>query len=363
LSTGKSGKLAVAAIGLGWVTTNRHIPWLLRNEGVELVGVVDPHPERVEAAARGHRISRTAVTGDPDVVNWLDEVDAVTIGTPPRTHAALAHSFLASGKHVLVEKPFAMTPEEADDLARMAKRAGPVLAVVHNFQFSRAITRLKRLIHDGSIGAVRSIWATQLSNPRRRLPSWYEELPLGLFYDESPHIFYVVRSVSPVEPVPVRAAILPSRDGRATPHQINLAMLAGDVPINISIDFEAPVSEWHVAVMGSRCIAVADLFRDVLVVVGNDGRHRGREILRTTWSALRTHVGGVATSGALLVSRRLPYGNDEVIRRFVNACVTGSAPAGITPADGQWVTDTQHWVVAASEAFIEDSARKQLLLP
>src|SRR5262249_38380009 len=156
---------------------------------------------------------------------------------------------------------------------------------------------------------VRSIWATQLSNPRRRLPSWYEELPLGLFYDESPHIFYVVRSLSPMEPVPVRAAVLPSRDSRATPHQIDLAMLAGDVPIKILMDFEAPLSEWHVAVMGSRCMAVADLFRDVLVIVGNDGMHRGREILGTTWSALRMHVGGVATSGALLVSRRLSYGN------------------------------------------------------
>lgn len=359
----ESRKLAVAAIGLGWVTTNRHIPWLLRDGRVELVGVVDPHPERVEAAARRHRISRTAVTRDPDDVSWLDEVDAVTIGTPPRTHAALAHSYLASGKHVLVEKPFAMSPEEAENLARMGPRAGRVLAVVHNFQFSRTIRRLQRLIDDGFIGAVRSIWATHLSNPRRRLPSWYEELPLGLFYDESPHIFYVVRSVSPVEPVPVRAAVLPSRDGRPTPHQIDLAMLAGDVPINISIDFEAPVSEWHVAVMGSRCMAVADLFRDVLVVVGNDGRHRGREILRTTWSALRTHVGGVATSGALLVSRRLSYGNDEVIRRFVNACLTGSAMDAITPADGRWVTDVQHWVVAASEAPFEDSARQQLLLP
>jgi predicted dehydrogenase len=350
LSTDTSRKLAVAAIGLGWVTTNRHIPWLLRDGGIELVGVVDPHHERVEAATRGHRIFRTAVTGNPDAVSWLDEVDAVTIGTPPRTHAALARSFLASGKHVLVEKPFAMTPEEADDLARMAKRAGRVLAVVHNFQFSRAIRRLKRLIDDGSIGAVRSIWATQLSNPRRRLPSWYEDLPLGLFYDESPHIFYLVRSVTPVEPVPVRAAIVPSRDGRATPHRIDLAMRAGDVPINISIDFEAPVSEWHVAVMGSRCMAVADLFRDLTVVVNNDGKHRGREILRTSWSALHTHLRGLVASGSLLMSRRLSYGNDEVIHRFVKACVGGSVPDGITPADGQWVTDAQHWVMAASEA-------------
>src|SRR5689334_9052886 len=105
-------QLRVAAVGLGWVTLNRHLPWLRRDRRVRVVGLVDRRAERVEAAARRFGIGRTAVATGPDGVPWLDEVDAVTIGTPPRTHAALSGAFLAAGKHVLQEKPMAMSPDE-----------------------------------------------------------------------------------------------------------------------------------------------------------------------------------------------------------------------------------------------------------
>jgi scyllo-inositol 2-dehydrogenase (NADP+) len=353
--------LRVACVGLGWVTTNRHIPWLRRHPRVRLVGVVDRRADRIAAAARRYGVGRAAVATGPDDVPWLDEVNAVTIGTPPWTHADLTRAFLGAGKHVLQEKPFAMSAAEADDLAQAAGRASRTLAVVHNFQFARSVTRLRRLVADGSLGEIRGIWGVQLSNPDRRLPAWYEELPLGLFYDESPHLLYLVRCLSPSEPIRDHARVVPSSAGRATPHQVDLAMHAGDVRIRVSLDFEAPVSEWHVAVMGSRRMAVADVFRDVLVVVDNDGLHRGRDILRTTWSALSGHLLGVAASGALLTRGRLSYGNDEVIRRFVDACLDGAEPAGIAPADGRWVTGVQEWVVEVAGADREDPAREQLL--
>jgi hypothetical protein len=188
---------------------------------------------------------------------------------------------------------------------------------------------------------------------------WYEDLPLGLFYDESPHLLYLIRCLAPSEPVPEHVRVVPSRAGRATPHQVDLSLRAGDLPIRMTIDFEAPVSEWHVAVLGSRRIAIADVFRDVLVVVGNDGEHRAREILRTTWSALRTHLDGVVTSGALVVRGRLSYGNDEVIRRFVASCLDGAPLSGIAPEDGRWVTAMQQLVVRSAPN--EDPAREQLL--
>lgn len=356
-----SDRLRVAAVGLGWVTTNRHIPSLRRDRRVEVVGLVDRRPERVRAVARRFGIARTAVAAGPDGVPWLDEVDAVSIGTPPHSHAPLSTAFLEAGKHVLQEKPFAMSTAEADGLVAAARRSGRVLAVVHNFQFARSVRRLRRLIEAGALGEVRSIWAAQLSNPGRRLPAWYEDLPLGLFTDESPHLLYLVRRLAPCEPVTEHVRVVPSRAGRATPHQVDLALRAGDVPVRVSIDFEAPVSEWHVAVLGTHRLAVADVFRDVLVVTDNDGLHRGREILGTTWSALRTHLAGVASSGVLLVRGRLSYGNDEVVRRFVDACLDGAPLDGIAPEDGRWVTAMQRCVVDASRATREDPAREQLL--
>jgi predicted dehydrogenase len=352
---GPGDRLRVACVGTGWVTANRHIPWLRRDPRVTLAGVVDRRGERVETVARQLGI-RSATASTAREIPWLDEVDAVTIGTPPHTHAALTRSFLEAGKHVLQEKPFAMSVEEGRQLESAARRADRVLGVVHNFQFMRSIRQLRRMMAAGALGEIRSIWGLQLSNPARRLPTWYEELPLGLFTDESPHLLYLVRCLAPSEPVREHASVLPS-PGRVTPRLVDLSMRAGDVRIRISMDFEAPVSEWHVAVLGTERLAVADVFRDVLVLVRNDGPHRARDILGTSWSALRTHVVGVARSGGLLVRRRLAYGNDEVIRRFAAACLDGTPLEGISAADGAWVTEHQSWVCAAG-AEREDPARQ-----
>lgn len=336
-------RLRVAAVGLGWVTVNRHLPWLRRCPDVELVGVIDPRPERVSAIAAQQKI-RPGIGSRPQDVAWLDEVDAVTIGTPPQTHVALVQSFLAAGKHVLVEKPMAMNPTEASRLVQAAQASGLTLAVVHNFQFARATRRLQQMRRDGELGELLGIAAVQLSNPNRRLPSWYQDLPLGLFYDESPHLLYLVRSLLAEEPTIVRADVVPSRSGQATPALVDLRF-DGPVPATITMRFEAPVSEWHLAVLGSKRLAVVDVFRDVLVVTPNDRRHGPADIMRTSGATIISHLWGVAQSGGLLLTGRLSYGNDEVIRRFVHACQTGQPPAGISAVDGLRVVELQHQVL------------------
>src|SRR2546421_243221 len=70
-----------------------------------------------------------------------------------------------------------------------------------------------------ALGKITGIDAVQLGNPRRRLPEWYEELPLGLFYDESPHLLYLMQSIAgPLRLA--RAIAVPSRRGLATPARI-----------------------------------------------------------------------------------------------------------------------------------------------
>ncbi len=336
-------RLRVAAVGLGWVTVNRHLPWLRRCPDVELVGVIDPRPEHVSAIAAQLKI-RPGIGSRPQDVAWLDEVDAVTIGTPPQTHFPLAQSFLAAGKHVLVEKPMAMNPIEASQLAQAAHARGRTLAVVHNFQFARATRRLQEMRAKGDLGEVLGIAAVQLSNPSRRLPSWYQDLPLGLFYDESPHLLYLVRSLLSEEPAIVRADVVPSRSGQPTPALVDLRF-DGPVPVTVTMRFEAPVSEWHLAVFGSKRLAVVDIFRDVLVVSPNDGRHGPADIMRTSAAAIASHLWGVARSGGLMLAGRLSYGNDEVIRRFVQACQTGAPPDGISAVDGLRIVELQHQVL------------------
>lgn len=343
-------RLRVAAVGLGWVTTHRHIPWLRRAPTVELIGVIDPHPIKVASALRRFHLRQGATASRPQDVPWLDEVEAVTIGTPPRSHYTLVKAFLDAGKHVLVEKPMAMTPAEARELAQHAEQAGKTLAVVHNFQFARSVTRLRALLDAGKLGALQGVFGVQLSNPRRRLPTWCEDLPLGLFYDEAPHLLYLMRRVVEQEPTMLRADVLASTAGRQTPSLVDLLLTSGQVPVKVTMHFEAPVSEWHLAVLGSERVAVADVFRDVLVVARNDGRHLGRHILQTSADAFGSHWWGVAKSGALLLTGRLAYGNDHVIARFAEACRSGKPPRGISAQDGLRIVQLQHDVLQAARA-------------
>ena len=111
------------------------------------------------------------------------------------------------------------------------------------------------------------------------------------------------------------------------------------------MNFEATVSEWHLLVFGSKQLAAADLFRDILVVTRNDGSHRAGDILRTTWDALRTHLWGIMSSGLLLTLGRLRYGSDEVLARFVQAIRQNKPPEFISAVDGLRVLELQHRVM------------------
>ncbi len=335
----------MAVVGLGWVGTHRHLPWLRRSSGMRLVGIVDHTRARVERARARFGVERSAVAEGPEAIPWLDEVDAVTIATPPATHYSLARAYLKAGKDVLLEKPMALAVDEAGELVEVAENAGRILAVVHNFQFARSVLRLNRLVAEGRLGDIRAVWGAQLSNPQRRLPEWYESLPLGLFYDESPHFFYLVRSVLGAEPELDLAHLVPNRSGGRTPAAITLVMRAGEVPVQISMNFEAPVSEWHLTVLGSRGLAIVDVFRDVLVRVPNDREHLARHIVTTTAGGVGSHLMGVAGSGIRLALGRLAYGNDVVMARFAEACKTRTAPVGISARDGLAVVRLQHAVL------------------
>jgi scyllo-inositol 2-dehydrogenase (NADP+) len=277
-----------------------------------VLGVVDRNPERAMALAAEFRLPHFGSSLDEP---WTREANCLTIGTPPFEHAPLVRVALDRGWHCLCEKPFALPSDSAAEFTEDAQRSGLVLGVVHNFQFSRSGTRLFKLIESGGLGEVEAVYGFQLSNPRRRLPSWYRSLPGGLFLDESPHLLYLLlRVLGRLEPRTI--------DGRLAGHEIrDLAVTFEHESIwaTLSMSFNASISEWQFTVVGKRSMATLDLYRDLLVLTPNDGSHRAREILRTSAAMVGGHLAGVASSGARLLARRLLYGNDEVVHRFVDA--------------------------------------------
>jgi predicted dehydrogenase len=337
---------------MGWVTTHRHLPTILRNPAFELVGLIDRDETRLNEALKGNPKVKRALTKKLADIPWLDEIDAITIGSSPFSHYALIKEALELGKHVLTEKPFTMTVAEGEELVALAEAKKRILCIVHNFQFSNGAKTLDRDLKEGKLGELTSIVAIQYSNPRRRLPKWYQDLPLGLFYDESPHLLYLLRKYAPSKPELVAVDVVPSTNGNATPASVTARYRAVrkdgvEIPLIMLLMFETPVSEWHLTLHGEECLADLDIFRDIYIRLPNDGLHVTSTVLRTSWRASLQHWGQHFTSGIGHLLGTLRYGNNMVFEGFAQAIRQGKPAPGISGQDALAVLKMQHEIVDA----------------
>ena len=345
--------IRMAAIGLGWVARHRHLPVMDRSRAFEVLGVIDHTQHKAREVARKHHYPHYATTDDLATIPWLDQIDAVTISTPPTDHYHLAEQALASGKHVLIEKPFTMTVAEAEKLSLLAQTADRRIAIVHNFQFTRSMRRLLNDLKAGHFGAITAIQGIQLGNPRRRLPAWYEDLPLGLFYDESPHLLYLMRKlVGPLRVV--RVLSVRNSRGMNTPQRIDIYFASGSdaCPITLHCNFESPVSEWFLTVFGKHRLGIVDLFRDIYIALPNDNSHEAKHVLRTSLTMTSQHWRQHLASGWGHFTGRLLYGNEEVFKRFAHA-INGD-PDAIAPIGAESalaVLRLQHEIIDRQEAY------------
>lgn len=252
-------------------------------------------------------------------IAWIEQVEAVSIATAPFAHHDLVCEALERKLHVITEKPFAMSTREGQAMNDAARVAGRSLAVVHNFQFSRSMKRLRADLESGRIGRIRGVRAVQLGNPSRRLPEWYEDLPLGLFYDESPHLLYLLEAIA--GPLRLSKAVsAENRHGHATPDQIDAWFESqnADFPITLSCNFKSTLSEWYLMIHGDSELGVVDVFRDIYLRLRNDRTHATGDVIRTSLSATSQHWWQHFTSGVPHLLGKLRYGNDEVFGRFAD---------------------------------------------
>ncbi|MBK9034481.1 MAG: Gfo/Idh/MocA family oxidoreductase [Myxococcales bacterium] len=135
-------------------------------ERAELTWVCDRSPA---ALARAHGMAPGArLTERVDDVLAAPDVDAVVVATPSSTHAALAQRALASGRHVLVEKPMALSVEDALAVERAAATAGTVLLVGHLMLYHPVVERLRELIDGGELGDLYYLSSTRVNLGRLR---------------------------------------------------------------------------------------------------------------------------------------------------------------------------------------------------
>lgn len=325
----------------------------MANPKFELVGLIDRDESRLAAALPGNSKVKRALSRRLADVPWIGEVDALTIGTSPFSHYELIKEGLELGKHVLTEKPFTMQVSEGEELVQISESQGKILSIVHNSQFSKAAQALDRDLAINRLGAITSIVAIQYSNPRRRLPKWYQDLPLGLFYDESPHLLYLLRKYSPSEPILESIDIVPSTRGDSTPASITARYKAiradgKEIPVIMMLLFETPISEWHLTINGEEGLADVDVFRDIYIQLPNDGLHVTSTVFRTSWQTSIQHWGQHFTRGVGHLLGKLRYGNDIVFDRYADAILSGKPPEGISGQHALAVLKMQHEIISSN---------------
>jgi UDP-N-acetyl-2-amino-2-deoxyglucuronate dehydrogenase len=160
----------VALVGCGRISKN-HFDAIARVNGLDLVGVADSVPERAEAAGAAYNVP--AFTSLEAMLAGV-ECDIVTIATPSGLHPAQGIVAARAGKHVVTEKPMAISLAGADELIAECDAAGVRLFVVKQNRLNPAIQLVKRAVQKGRFGRIHSLNCTvRWSRPQE----YYDQAP------------------------------------------------------------------------------------------------------------------------------------------------------------------------------------------
>ncbi len=327
----KKNKIKVCIIGGGNISNTRHIPSLKKLKNVEIVGVISDVKGKIDSTCKKNKIKNGLLVNDPknDInkvqkCEWFKDVDCVVIGTPPQQHYPLAKMALLLKKDVLVEKPMTMNKEEADELINLAKENNLIFNVVHNFNYTTGMRKINKIIEQKSdkYGKIVSITEVQFSNRNRRLPTWYNELPLGLFYDEAAHFIYLLKKHGGKLKIEATHAMYNDEKDDATPKMLSVDAIAGEVPVHMFLNFNSPICEWNYVINFENRIINYDLFRDIVVDLPTDNEHYSKDILKNDISRTLQYWWGFIKNGFRMISGNLLYGHEIILKNFIEAVET-----------------------------------------
>jgi predicted dehydrogenase len=172
-------------IGYGYAGKTFHAPLIRSVPGLELATVVSRDAAKVHAD-----LPQVDVVADAHAAIADPQTSLIVIASPNDTHAPLARAALEAGKHVVVDKPFALDLAQARELAAVAERQGKLLSVFQNRRWDSDFLGVQQAIANGVLGEVKHFE----SHIDRFLPQvrvrWREQpgAGSGLWYDLGPHL-------------------------------------------------------------------------------------------------------------------------------------------------------------------------------
>lgn len=170
--------IAFGLIGCGAIA-NRHLRSLIRCPEATLTAVCDVREEAMERVAAEYLAGtgqRGGIARYRDVQDLLGDksVEAVIIATPSKLHADLAKQAMEAGKHVMLEKPMALSLRDAESIVSLARERKAVVQLCHQLRYKPVMARTKELVSSGAMGRV---YLGVVSMRLQRSRSYYEAAP------------------------------------------------------------------------------------------------------------------------------------------------------------------------------------------
>lgn len=286
------GPLRLALVGAGYMA-DIHVLALRALRGVKVVAVCDPVRARAERLAR--RAGRSArVETSVDELLEHGGFDAAHVVVPPPLHGTVTEPLLAAGVHCLVEKPLAVSREEAGRLVALAEEQGVVLAVGHNLVHHECVARLAREVESGRLGRLEHLsllhWVPLRQLATGDVDHFMFSSEAAILFEQAVHpLSIVVRFLGEVLDVTTRVeepVDLP--DGTRFFDTWRVALRCERGTADLSLSFGRRMTETTVTAIGTDGVVRTDLQRATY--------HRLR---KTPWleavdSAWNTAVGGLA---------------------------------------------------------------------
>jgi predicted dehydrogenase len=352
--------MRIGFAGLGWATRGFHLPAARRVQGAQLVGGFD--------AAAEQRASWEKESGLPAFASFDELLDRgrpelLVIATPPDSHAELCVQALGAGLHVLCEKPFVATPEEADRVLAAADAAGRGVAVNHEFREKPIFKAIKEQIGSPETGRLvfTQIWQLMNLAPWDEPVPWRAAMPNRTLFEGGVHLVDLLLHLHGELPAGVYArhssGLEPGRNADAI-HLVTLDFPDGRLA-QITIDRLCPA--------GTRYVELrADCERASL-----RASHGGRALLRV--GVKRAQKAGVrvdyAPGGLAWMERGLDrktlaknprddgvYGTAKLLEQILAALAEGREPpsSGREARDGLRVIEAAYRSAATGERVVLD---------
>lgn len=238
-------------VGLGRHVNEEIAPAMQRSAAARIVACAGRDISAAGAFAERFAISRAYDTFE-ELVNDQD-VDAVFVATPNALHAAVVLAAARAGKHILCEKPLALTVADGRAMVAACREAGVRLRVGLHLRFERSLHRVAEILGSGAIGTPRAISMERTAPVGERVP-WRVDPAQGgsILYDVGVHLLDLTSRLLATEIAAVSALASPApQTGHSADTITMLLRLRNGVQATLRVSREAPFAGNDLTVLGT----------------------------------------------------------------------------------------------------------------